>query len=99
MILQNDADDAPPRQAGLAVQLQRPAARPAESRRSEGLRDPPAAVLRSLPEGRARAGVDGEGRPLHRARADGSFRTERPKLALRRVNTYKTGHLTCPSKG
>ena len=45
---------APTGQGGVLLRLQRRAARPAPASRSEGLHHPPAAVLRSFPERRAR---------------------------------------------
>src|SRR5215470_14057320 len=69
---------APARQRSLPVRLQRRASRSSQAAEPEGLHDSPAAVLRSLPEGRARAGLDGEGRPLYRTRADGVVEPEGP---------------------
>jgi len=43
-------------------------ARIAQAAQPEGLHHPPAAILRSLPEGRSGPGMDGEGRPVPRAR-------------------------------
>ena len=68
LMLHNDEDDAvpwyqdrvlprvaPPGQRGLHVQLQRRAPRPAQAHQPKGLHPPPAGVLRSLPERRAKA--------------------------------------------
>src|SRR5690606_8976538 len=54
------------REAGLDAELQRRGPRAAQVGESQGFRDSHAAVLRSLPEGRARAGLDGGGRARDR---------------------------------
>src|SRR5262249_39837673 len=50
------------------VRVQRREARPAPARQPEALDGPSRRVLRSLSEGRAAAGVDGEGRSVSRER-------------------------------
>ncbi len=81
MILQNDGDTAVPwyqgiefflalRRLGKEVYLFNYNGQPhglQRPRRSEGLHHPHAAVLRSLPEGRAGAGLDGKGRAVPRS--------------------------------
>ena len=57
---------APAAEAGVAAQLQRRGPRPAPRRQPQGLGRPHAAVLRPLPAGCARPGVDGEGGPGRR---------------------------------
>ncbi len=60
--------DAPPRQGGLHVHLQRRAPRPAQPRQPEALDRAHGRVLRPLPARQAAAGVDGPGRDLPRSR-------------------------------
>src|SRR4029079_4788886 len=58
----------PSRQRSLHVHLQRREAWSTEAHQSEGLHTTPTGILRSLPEGRPRTGVDGKRHPLLAAR-------------------------------